>query len=351
MTPDSEPSLIDVADTAAELAELRSAADDILAHAWSVERTRRLLGQTGGCFDADACKTVVDVGWPDVMVPESRGGGGGGLRELCVLAEAAGAVALPVPLVSMAAAAWCEARCVQDVTLLLDDTQATVTDSGVTGHWPLVPFGAIANRLLVLAYRDGEPLLGVVDASGPGVRCDAERPLDQSPAGRISLDDAPLDVIATGAEAANRHRDARFRAQLATVSELIGIASAANEAAVDYAKVRVTFGRPIGSRQAIKHRLVDQRSAIEVARALVNRAADACELGHPDTEALVSLAVFWAIDSLRRVPEGATQVFGGIAYTWEHDAHVYLRRAATCVAMLGSRAHHREVVTRWLQSR
>ncbi len=351
VTRDREPSLTDAADSAAELAELRSAADDILAQAWSVERTRRLLDDAGGSYDADACKTVVDLGWPDVMVSASSGGGGGGLRELCVLAEAVGAVAVPVPLVSMAAAAWCEDRCARGVTLLLDDARAIVTDSGVTGNWPLVPFGTVADRLLVIAYRDGDPVLGFVEANGPGVRRDAQRPLDRSPAGRIALENAPLEPIASGVEASKRHRDALFRVQLATVSELIGIASAANQSAVDYAKVRVTFGRPIGSRQAIKHRLVDQRSAIEVARALVNRAADACERDHPETEALVSLAVFWAIDSLRKVPEGATQIFGGIAYTWEHDAHVHLRRAATCVALLGSRAHHRGVVARWLQSR
>ena len=109
--------------------------------------------------------------------------------------------------------------------------------------------------------------------------------------------------------------------------------------------------RPIGSFQAIKHRLVDQRSAIEVGRALVNRAADACDRTTPTPTALVSLAAFWAIDSLRAVPEGATQVFGGIAYTWEHEAHVHLRRAATVAAALGPRAEHRQAITDWLATR
>jgi alkylation response protein AidB-like acyl-CoA dehydrogenase len=135
------------------------------------------------------------------------------------------------------------------------------------------------------------------------------------------------------------------------VAELVGVASAANHAAVEYAKVRVAFGRPIGTFQAVKHRLVDQRTVIEVARALVNRAVDACEHDHPETEALVSLAVFWAVDKLRTVPEGATQVFGGIGYTWEHDAHVYLRRAASIAATLGSRSEHRAVISDWLRVR
>lgn len=351
MTRDTEPSLTDIADATAELAELRRTADDILGTAWAVGRTRALLDGTAPAFDEHIWKTVLEMGWPDVMVDEAHGGGGSSLRELCVLTEAAGAFALPIPLAEAAAASWCEQRCATGLTLVLDDVGATSSANEVTGIWPLVLFGAACDRLLVLARDDDEALLGIVDTSGPGVQCQLEQPLDRDPAARIILEGAPLRVIASGPEASRRHSDALSRGRLACVAELIGIASAANDAAVEYAKMRVTFGRPIGARQAIKHRLVDQRSTIEVARALVNRAADAIELGHPDAEALLSLAVFWAIDSLRRVPEGATQVFGGIAYTWEHDAHVHLRRAATRAAALGSRAHHRAVVAKWLKTR
>lgn len=351
MTRDREPSLDEIADTAAELAELRSTADQILNQVWTVERSRALLDGPPAAFDEQLWKTVLDLGWPDVLVAEAHGGGGGGLRELCVLAEAAGAAALPVPLASAAAAAWCEQRCAAGLTVILDDVGATVSEGEVNGTWPLVPYGGAADQLLVLGWRDGQPLLGVVDTPAPGVGRQPEQPLDHSPAARITLVDAPLRAVASGAKAVEQHRDALRRDRLATVAELIGIAGAANDAAVEYAKVRVTFGRPIGSRQAIKHRLVDQRSVIEIARALVNRAADAIELQHPDAAALFSLACFWAIDSLRRVPEGAMQVFGGIAYTWEHQAHVHLRRAASRVAALGSRAEHRAVVTEWLQTR
>ena len=351
MTREPEPSLDDIADTAADLDQLRRAADDILSQAWAVERTRKLLEGPGPAFDAQLWRTVLGLGWPDVLVDEGRGGGGVGLRELCVLTEAAGAVALPVPLASAAAAAWCEQQCATGVTLVLDDVGAVVSAGQVTGAWSAVPFGAAADRLVVLARQGGDPVLGVVSATGPGVRREAEQPLDHNPAASITANAAPIDVFASGSEALTRHQATVNRSRLATVGELIGIASAANQAAVEYAKVRVTFGRPIGSRQAIKHRLVDQRSAIEIARALMNRAADATELCHPDTDALVSLAAFWAIDSLRQVPEGATQVFGGVAYTWEHEAHVHLRRAATRTSSLGPRDHHRRVVARWLASR
>ncbi|UXA19255.1 acyl-CoA dehydrogenase family protein [Mycobacterium sp. SMC-4] len=346
-----EPSLDEIADTAAQLDDLRSTVQRIVEQAWSAGRTRALLDDPAPAFDENLCATVAEMGWPDVLVAESHGGGGGGIRELCVLTEAIGTVVAPVPLAIAAAANWCQRRCGSGITVLLDGVDATMSDDGVCGHWQLVPYGAVADHLVVLASRHGEFVLGTVDVAGDGVQRRTECPLDHSPAASIVVDAAPFQEIATGTEAVNRHRDAVARARLATVAELIGTASAAHHAAVDYAKMRVTFGRPIGARQAIKHRLVEQRSVIEVARALVHRAADALELQHPDAEALVSLAVFWAIDTLRRIPEGATQVFGGIAYTWEHDAHVYLRRAATLAATLGTRAQHRDVVADWLRSR
>lgn len=345
MTLDNLSDLGEIADMATELATLRQAADDVLRRAWSPAAFRDMLD--GPVFEPKLWRTVGDLGWPDVLVSEGRGGGGGGLRDLCVLAEAAGAAAAPLPLAAAAAAGWCADHCGAGMTLLLPGT-GDRTAAGVSGVWPVVPYGAVASTLLVCAGRGAETALGWVELGGEGVKTEPLTPLDHNPAARISLQEAPIDVIAEGRSVESRHRAATLRAQIAQVSELVGIASAANEAAAEYAKLRCAFGRPIGAYQAIKHRLVDQRCAIEIGRALVNRAADACQLDHPHAVALASLAAFWGIDTLRAVPEGATQVFGGIAYTWEHDAHVHLRRAASSVAMLGTRAYHRRVVTRWL---
>lgn len=347
MTP--EPSLAEIAATAAELAELRQTADDIVSQAWSVERSRSLLDGPGPAFDDALWKTIAGLGWPDVLVAQSTGGAGGTLRELAVLIEAAGSVAAPIPLAATAVAAWCENRCTDGVAVVLPET-AVVSGATVSGTFACVPYGAIASRLIVLADGD-ESVLGAVDPTGPGVTRTALTPLDHNPAALITLDGAPIEPIASGSDAVRRQRDAVMRWRVGTVAELVGVAAAANAAATEYAKVRVAFDRPIGSFQAIKHRLVDQRSNIEVGRALVNRAADACDHDHRDAAALVSLAAFWAIDSLRAVPEGAMQVFGGIAYTWEHEAHVYLRRAATLAASLGSRAEHRKAITDWLATR
>lgn len=340
-----------MADTAAELARLRESADDILRRAWSPRAFRSLLDGPGPVFDPALWQTIAELGWPDVLVNDAAGGGGEGLRELCVLAEAAGATAAPVPLGVAAAAGWCEDRCADGISLVLPERGELTGAGNISGVWPLVPFAAVATRLLVCAGTNDQAVLGVVDPTCAGVTCEAVSPLDHNPAARISLQEAPIEVIESGEPAEVRHRGATMRARVAQVAELVGIASAANDAAAEYAKQRTAFGHPIGAFQAIKHRLVDQRCAIEVGRALVNRAADACQHGHPDAAALASLAAYWGIDSLRAVPEGATQVFGGIAYTWEHDAHVHLRRAASAAAGLGGRAYHRDVVTRWLNGR
>jgi alkylation response protein AidB-like acyl-CoA dehydrogenase len=350
VTRDRAASLTEIADVAGDLAQLRMAADDILRQAWSPAQTLALLDQPGPAFDERLWRTVRDVGWPDVLVSEAANGGGGTLRELAVLAEAAGAAAAPLPLASAAAAAWCEDRCVDGITLVLNEP-LELNGETVSGSIPFVSFGAAATRILVMAVSAERAVLAIVDPLANGVTRELEHPLDHNPAATFTLDETPVALLAEGEEAVQRHRDARLRVLVGEVAQLVGIASAANAAATEYAKVRVAFGRPIGSFQAIKHNLVDQRSAIEVGRALVNRAADACQEGDPDAPALTSLAAFWAMEALRPVPERATQVFGGIAYTWEHEAHVHLRRAVVTAAGLGSRAEHRQAVTNWLAAR
>ncbi|WP_231983624.1 acyl-CoA dehydrogenase family protein [Mycobacterium sp. E2733] len=340
----------EISDTAAELAQLRESADDILRRAWSLEPFRSLLDGPGPVFEPGLWQTISELGWPDVLVSDDNGGGGGSLRELCVLAEAAGFAAAPLPLAAAAAAGWCEDRCSDGLSMVLPGHAELSTD-GVSGVWQVVAFGACADRMLVCAGNDDRTVLGLVDPTGAGVEREPVSPLDHNPAARITLRSVPIQVIEQGERAGSRHQEAMQRALIAQVAELVGIASAANDAATAYAKVRIAFGRPIGAFQAIKHRLVNQRCAIEVGRALVNRAADACQHGQSDAAALASLAAFWGIDSLRAVPEGATQVFGGIAYTWEHPAHIHLRRAASAAAALGPRAYHRDVVTRWLSAR
>src|ERR1700757_4838317 len=111
-----------------------------MRRAWSPGASRRLLDGPGPAFDPELWKTVTELGWPDVLVTEANRGGGGGLRELSDLAESVGSVTAPVPLAIAAAAGWCEDRRADGITLLLADA-AVATAQGVSGVWPLVPYG------------------------------------------------------------------------------------------------------------------------------------------------------------------------------------------------------------------
>ena len=350
MTSESSPSFDEIAEEAAELRVLKATAAAVLTRAWPPGSYRNMLGGPVPAFPTDLWATLVNLGWVDVLVSGEHGGGGSSLSHLCALTEAAGSALAPTPLAAAAAAAWCEGKTADGTSLVLP-AAGELSDGKISGRWPVVPYGGVAQRLLCLASdTGGNHVLAAVDANGLGSTVDAVVPLDRNPAARVTLAHAPAAIVLRGPDAVARHHAALMRARLAAMSELIGVADAANAAASDYARTRVAFGRPIGSFQAVKHRLVDQRTAIEVGRALLHRAAAAVERRHPDRSPLASLALFWAIDALRSIAEGAIQVFGGIGCTWEHDAHAYLRRSACLVASLGSRAEHRANVVSWLRA-
>jgi len=227
-----------------------------------------------------------------------------------------------------------------------------VTEAGgfrLDGVKLFVPFGNHVDYLVTVARLPGDEGLGLflVDARAAGVHTRALKPLDWSPLAEVTYDNVvvePEAVIARGAPASELVAEVLLRSRLATAIELLGVAEAALELAVGYAGDRVAFGRPIGSFQAVKHKLVDLRANVEVARALSQGAAQLIAIGSPEARVAVARAVFWALDTLRKVPEGALQVFGGIGFTWDHDIHLFLRRAATLASLLGERATHREVI-------
>jgi alkylation response protein AidB-like acyl-CoA dehydrogenase len=286
----------------------------------------------------------------------------GTVADLVVVAEAVGASTAPVPLVTAAVARWATGGHhdpADPLTVVVPGVgTATRDDNGnlrISSDAPFVPYADVATRLVVNAHDEaGADVVVTVSTDAEGVGRASLRPLDLMPSAAVEMRDVRIlddAVRASGSEAAMLADELRLRLTLGWTAELTGVATAANAAAVEYARTRVAFGRPIGSFQAIKHRLVDQRAAIEVSRALVGRAAAALDGDASDRSALVALATFWAVDALRAVPEGAVQVFGGIGYTWEHVAHVYLRRAAVLVALLGDRAVHRDVAADWLRRR
>ena len=133
-------------------------------------------------------------------------------------------------------------------------------------------------------------------------------------------------------------------AAAALASEMVGGAQRMLESAVEYAKLRMQFGRPIGSFQAIKHKCADMLLEVELAKSAAYRAAAAVADGDPDAAALASLAKASASEAYLAAAANCIQIHGGIGFTWEHDTHLWFKRAKASEALLGDAAHHRELM-------
>jgi alkylation response protein AidB-like acyl-CoA dehydrogenase len=340
---------------------IRDAAARLLAAEWPLSRLREQLAPAAR-LDADALwKKLGELGWHRVLADDASTG----MPELVVLAEEVGRVLAPVPLAAAAIGLTLIAatggvspqglivlahrESAISVDPLSPQMRAARTPSGfrLRGSKRFVPWGERADAWIVSARIDDEPGVGLfrVAAAQAGVRCMPLAALDWWPLAELHLADVELtadDALVWGSEGKEVLTRALDRETLAACAELVGVASGVHAMAVRYAQERVAFDRPIGAFQAVKHRLVDLRADIEIARALVTAAAQAAPSPAGTPSSAVARAAFWCTDALRRVPEGAIQVFGGIGYTWDHDAHLYLRRAATLAALLGERATWRE---------
>ncbi|MGO8872805.1 MAG: acyl-CoA dehydrogenase family protein [Acidimicrobiales bacterium] len=335
---------------------LHDVARGVVAKRWGATEVRRQLDLDAAFWSPELWDDARAAGWVDLLLPEPDGSGGR-VEDLCTIAEAVGELGGPIPLASTTAAAWyLNSPPELGITLLLDDcTHQPGTlddDASVTATLPLVHYGMVAARAVMSATRNGLSCIVAVDLTAPGVTRAPVQVLDFSPSAAVSLDHVLVHPLAAWdgrpADEADRWAAALHRLRLGLAAELVGVALAANSAAVDYARARVTFGRPIGANQAIKHRLVDDRCDLEIGKALLTRAALEVETGAPTAGVSVSLAAFWALTRMRPVTEHALHVFGGIGYTWEHAAHLYLRRAAVLTTLLGPVGRHRAAVTAWL---
>jgi alkylation response protein AidB-like acyl-CoA dehydrogenase len=365
-----------------KLQSIQSAARDFLTREWST-RQYRLLETSPSGFSEDLWQQIKGMGWPGILVPEDQGGAGGTFHEFCGMVEELGRANAPTPLIETVLCSHILRRSsnttLQNQTLpslvggeslvvrafrgpelstdpLLPALRASSSPAGVTlnGTAMFVPFATTARALLFGAQADDGPLLCLVDTDSPGVTITRLRVLDWSPLSEVSVAGVEVSsgrIVARGGQARVLLEEAQLVGSLAASIELIGVARAALDLAVEYAGNRVAFGRPIGAFQGVKHKLVNLRADLEVGRALCYGAA--LDVSAEAEERLVStsMAAFWAADSLRRVPEGALQVFGGVGFTWEHDIHLYLKRTATLAALLGEVAVFREPVVQYLESR
>ena len=285
---------------------------------------------------------VGEVGWLGLHLPEEHGGSGFGLPELVVVAEEFGRAVAPGPFVptviasAALAATGSEGQQSKWLPGLADGSivgsialsgDVTVTDGKASGSAGAVLSGHLANVLLVGVGDD----VAVIDCRNGGVTTKVPSNLDPARrSAKVKLDAAPAELIEGGRAALTD------LARLILAAEATGVARECTISASEYAKVREQFGRPIAMFQAVKHHCANMLVDTELATALVWDAARAH--GGDQASYTAALAATHAIPAAAQNAQLNIQVHGGIGFTWEHDAHLYLRRAAAIEAIIDAEA-------------
>ena len=331
---------------------------------------------------------AADLGCAGLLIPESYGGAGAGYREAAVVAEETGRAVAPVPYLGSAVVATAALLGAGGDELLAGLAEGRLTaalavefarippasvpdarGAGGTGLGTGVRVGAaqagdrdararltgtvtgVADALLadvLLVPADGVPFgLYAVDAAAPGVdraavvSLDATRPLCD-----LAFDSAPARAVATGDAAAQAVASALSAGAAMLASEQLGVAQRCLDMTVTYLKERRQFARPIGSFQALKHRVADVWIQVTQSRAAARYAAACLADGDPDTPVAIALAKAACGDAAVHAAQECVQMHGGIGFTWEHPAHLLLKRAKSGSMAFGTPDRHRAALAR-----
>jgi len=367
-----------------EQQQFRSALRRFLNDKSPATEVRRLMSTAEGYNPEVWRQLSEELALPGIHIPEQYGGAGFGMVELCIVTEELGRALLCAPYFSttvLAANAILNAGTDAQKSSLLPDLAsgtrlATLAVTELNGDWDPGKIELVATRvadgyllhgvksyvvdghvadLLVVAARVGATVgdeglaLFTLSADSSGVErrllesMDATRKL-----ARIDFNGAHADLLGNlddGAKPLIRTLD---QAAIALANEMIGGAQAMLDSAVDYAKVRVQFGRTIGSFQAIKHKCADMLLDVELAKSAAYCAAQAAAVDDPEWPALACLAKAAASKTYLRIAAECIQIHGGIGFTWDNDTHLWFKRAKSSEVFLGQPNYHRELLMqRW----
>jgi alkylation response protein AidB-like acyl-CoA dehydrogenase len=312
---------------------IKATAREFLADRFRLERVREMA--EAGRYDDALWREMAELGWPGIFIGEEHGGQGLGTVELMILLEELGYALAPSPYLSNAIAGLLIRHAGSDeqrerwLPGIAAGTELGAAGASHGGRALVPDAGAAA---VVVAVDGAEARLRAAPADAEALASiDSTRPLFRVPS--ADGEELPGDV-AGGLD----------RAAVATAAELVGVAQRALEMAVEYARERQQFGRPIGAYQAISHRCAQMLLEIEGARSVTYHAAWAAD-HEPETLPLAaSMAKAYASDAGQRVTASALQVHGGIGFTWEHDLHFFLKRANADAHLLGDAREHRDRV-------
>jgi alkylation response protein AidB-like acyl-CoA dehydrogenase len=363
---------------------LRRSAREFLAKECSPKVVRQLMESADG-YDEALWKKIAGLGWTALGIPEEYGGIGTFL-DLVVVLEEAGRALLPGPFFStmgLAVPAVIEAGTdVQKKKVLgaiaEGSARATLALTEPSGRWDanainlaarqrsggwqlegvktFVPDAGVADFIVVAARTRSEGEEGVtlflVESGTKGVEVRPLETLDQTRRWyEVRLDGVELgadSVMGAPDKAWPQLRRALEWATAALCAEMVGGVQKVLETSTEYAKTRHQFGKPIGIYQAVSHKLADMLVLSESGRSATYYAAWAVDADAPDRALASSMAKAYVSDAYRKVAGDGIQVHGGIGFTWEHDMHLYFKRAKSSEVTLGDATYHRELVAQAL---
>ena len=362
-----------------EQEEFRAAIRRFLADKSPTTEVRRLMATAEG-YDPKVWRQMSEeLALPGVHIPEQFGGAGFGIVELCIATEEMGRALLCAPYFStavLAANAIMNAANEEQKSQLLPEIAsgarlATLAITEPNGNWDpasietvarfridgaksYVVDGHIADLLVVAARvpsssgRDGLGLF-TVDAKDAGVERHPLASMDPTrKLARIDFKGAHAMLLGELDHNGARIQRTMDQAAIALSNEMMGGAQALLDSAVKYSKLRVQFGREIGSFQAIKHKLADMLLDVELGKSAAYYAAQAAASEDPEWPALASLAKASASETYLHTAIETIQIHGGIGFTWDNDTHLWFKRAKSSEIFLGLPSYHREqLMQRW----
>jgi len=339
----------------------------------SLSRLRELHA-AGISFEPDWWRRAAELGWTSLLVPEELGGGsvsGDGVADLALVAELAGRTVAPGPLhpVSTVLAGLVEAPPDHGTTIESlvsgetiaswavyepgkawspSDAAVTATPTGtgfrIDGVKDRVEAGAESSVLLVVALCDGAVRQFLVPTDAPGVRVEPQRSIDMVKRyARVQFDGVEIDACAMVGTAEQTPALIARQSQIALIlqcAEIVGILDTVLAFTIQWGFDRHSFGRPIGSYQALKHKYADLKIWFEACRATTKAAVAEVAARSPGADMAVSIAKSYVGEHAPGMLQDCIQLHGGIGVTWEHDLHLYLRRVTLYRSLFGTPEDH-----------
>jgi alkylation response protein AidB-like acyl-CoA dehydrogenase len=334
----------------------------------------RDLHAAGTSFEAGWWQRAAELGWTSLLVPEELGGGsvsGDGVADLALVAELIGKTVAPGPLhpVSTVLAGLIEAPENHEATIeslvsgelvgswavyepdrpwspLDAAVTATRTETGyrIDGVKDRVEAGAESAVLLVVARCDGAVRQFLVPTDAPGIRVEPQRSIDMVKSyARVQFDGVEVGESAVVGSAEQTAELIARQSQIALIlqcAEIVGILETVLDFTIQWGFDRHSFGRPIGSYQALKHKYADLKIWFEACRATTNAAVAEVASRSPGADLAVSVAKSYVGEHAPGMLQDCVQLHGGIGVTWEHDLHLYLRRVTLYRSMFGTPENH-----------